>query len=319
MYRDVPKGKDGPLIRVETLSKKFGDKTAVDGLSFTVDGGEIYGLLGPNGAGKTTTLSMLSGLLAPDSGRITFEGVDLASDPIGCKRRLGIVPQDVAVYEELSATENLRFWGSLYGLSGKALGQAVEQALARVELSGRARDAVKKFSGGMKRRLNLALGLVHSPRALLLDEVTVGIDPQARASILEVVRAVADSGTAVIYTSHYLEEAERLCDRIGIVDHGRLLAEGTLAELKARLGEEEVVTLWGRFTEDEARTALADLPEVKVISAEAGRIAFTAGGKGAAGLLGSIYGKNLAIDRVAIEPPSLNALFLKLTGRELRD
>ncbi|MFY9824840.1 MAG: ABC transporter ATP-binding protein [Thermoanaerobaculia bacterium] len=307
------------MIRVETLTKKFGDKTAVDGLSFGVDGGEIYGLLGPNGAGKTTTLSMLSGLLAPDSGRITFEGVDLASDPIGCKRRLGIVPQEVALYEELSAAENVRFWGSLYGLSGKGLAQAVEEALARVGLSGRARDAVKTYSGGMKRRLNLALGLVHSPRALLLDEVTVGIDPQARASILEVVRAAADAGTAVIYTSHYLEEAERLCDRIGIVDHGRLLAEGTLEELKARLGEEEVVTLWGRFTEDAARTALVDLPEVRVISAAAGRISFTAGGQGAAGLLGTIYGKNLAIDRVAIEPPSLNALFLKLTGRELRD
>jgi linearmycin/streptolysin S transport system ATP-binding protein len=307
------------LIRVETLTKKFGDKTAVDGISFAVDGGEIYGLLGPNGAGKTTTLSMISGLLAPDSGRITFEGVDLASDPLGCKRQLGIVPQDVAIYEELSATENLRFWGSLYGLSGKALAQAVEQALARVELSGRAREAVKTFSGGMKRRLNLALGLVHSPRALLLDEVTVGIDPQARASILEVVRAAADAGTAVIYTSHYLEEAERLCDRIGIVDHGRLLAEGTLEELKAKLGEEEVVTLWGRFPEEVARTALSDLPAVRVISAEAGRIAFTAGAQGAAGLLGTIYSKNLAIDRVAIEPPSLNALFLKLTGRELRD
>jgi ABC-2 type transport system ATP-binding protein len=307
------------LIRVETLTKKFGDKTAVDGLSFHVDGGEIYGLLGPNGAGKTTTLSMISGLLAPDSGRITFEGVDLASDPLRCKRQLGIVPQDVAIYEELSATENLRFWGSLYGLSGKVLGQAVEMALARVGLSGRAREAVKTYSGGMKRRLNLALGLVHSPRALLLDEVTVGIDPQARASILEVVRAAADAGTAVIYTSHYLEEAERLCDRIGIVDHGRLLAEGTLEELKAKLGEEEVVTLWGRFPEEVARTALTDLPAVRVISAEAGRIAFTAGGQGAAGLLGAIYAKNLAIDRVAIEPPSLNALFLKLTGRELRD
>jgi len=307
------------LIRVETLTKKFGDKTAVDGVSFAVGSGEIYGLLGPNGAGKTTTLSMISGLLAPDSGRITFEGVDLASDPLGCKRQLGIVPQDVAIYEELSATENLRFWGSLYGLAGKALAQAVEQALAQVGLSGRAREAVKTFSGGMKRRLNLALGLVHSPRALLLDEVTVGIDPQARASILEVVRTVADAGTAVIYTSHYLEEAERLCDRIGIVDHGRMLAEGTLEELKAKLGEEELVTLWGRFPEEVARTALSDLPAVRVISAEAGRIAFTAGGQGAAGLLGAIYGKNLAIDRVAIEPPSLNALFLKLTGRELRD
>jgi ABC-2 type transport system ATP-binding protein len=307
------------LIRAETLTKKFGDKTAVDGISFAVNGGEIYGLLGPNGAGKTTTLSMLSGLLAPDSGRITFEGVDLASDPLRCKRQLGVVPQEVAIYEELSAMENVRFWGSLYGLAGKALGQAAEEALVRVGLSGRARDAVKTFSGGMKRRLNLALGLVHSPRALLLDEVTVGIDPQARASILEVVRAVADAGAAVIYTSHYLEEAERLCDRIAIVDHGRLLAEGTLEELKAKLGGEEVVTLWGRFPADVARTALAGLPEVRVISAEDGRIAFTAGGQGAAGLLGAIYAKDLAIERVAIEPPSLNVLFLKLTGRELRD
>ncbi|MEA2602576.1 MAG: linearmycin/streptolysin transport system ATP-binding protein [Acidobacteriota bacterium] len=307
------------MIRVEALAKKFGDKTAVDGISFHVAEGEIYGLLGPNGAGKTTTLSMLSGLLAPDSGSITFEGIDLATDPIRFKRRLGVVPQEVAVYEELSALENVRFWGSLYGLSGKALGAAAERALAQVELGGRARDAVKTYSGGMKRRLNLALGLVHSPRAVLLDEVTVGIDPQARASILDVVRAVADAGTAVIYTTHYLEEAERLCDRIAIIDHGKILAEGTLAELKAKLGEEEVVTLWGRFEAGAAHAALAGLPGVKVISAEPGRFALTAGGQGAAGLLGTIYAKGLDIERVAIEPPSLNALFLKLTGRELRD
>ncbi|HZF08186.1 MAG TPA: ABC transporter ATP-binding protein [Thermoanaerobaculia bacterium] len=307
------------MIRVEALRKKFGDKTAVDGISFAVEAREIYGLLGPNGAGKTTTLSMLSGLLAPDSGRITFDGVDLARDPIGCKRQLGVVPQEVAVYEELSALENVRFWGSLYGLSGKALAAAAGEALARVELTGRARDPVKTYSGGMKRRLNLALGLVHSPRAVLLDEVTVGIDPQARASILDVVRAVADSGTAVIYTTHYLEEAERLCDRIGIVDHGSILAEGTLDALKAQLGEEEVVTLHGRFEADAARAALAGLPGVRVLSAEPGRIAFTAGEAGAAGLLGDIYSRGLAIDRVAIEPPSLNALFLRLTGRELRD
>jgi ABC-2 type transport system ATP-binding protein len=308
------------LIQVETLTKKFGDKTAVDGISFEVRGGEIFGLLGPNGAGKTTTLSMLSGLLAPDAGRITFEGVDLAADPIGCKRRLGVVPQEVALYEELSAVENVRFWGSLYGLSGKALGAAAAQALARVGLTGRAKDAVKTYSGGMKRRLNLALGLVHDPRAVLLDEVTVGIDPQARASILDVVREVADAGTAVVYTTHYLEEAERLCDRIAIVDHGKVLAEGTLDELKARLGEEETVTLWGGFEADAARTALAGLPGARVISAEPGRVAVSAGaGSGAAGLLAAIQGSGLAIDRVAIEPPSLNALFLKLTGRELRD
>jgi ABC-2 type transport system ATP-binding protein len=192
--------------------------------------------------------------------------------------------------------------------------------LSEVGLSGRAKDAVKTYSGGMKRRLNLALGLVHSPKAVLLDEPTVGIDPQARESILATVRALTASGTAVIYTTHYLEEAERLCDRIGIIDHGRILAHGTLAALKAQVAEEEVVTLFGRFEPEAARAALADLPDVRVLSDEPGKIAFAAaGGQGAAGLLGAIYGKGLAIDRVSIEPPSLNGLFLKLTGRELRD
>jgi ABC-2 type transport system ATP-binding protein len=307
------------LIRVEQLTKRFGDKAAVDGISFAVEAGEIYGFLGPNGAGKTTTISLITGLLAPDSGRITFEGVDLAADPIGFKRHLGVVPQEVALYEELTARENLRFWGGLYGLSGKTLDGAVARSLEQVGLSGRARDAVKTYSGGMKRRINLALGLVHSPRVVLMDEPTVGIDPQARASILDVVRAVADAGTSVIYTTHYLEEAEHLCDRIGIIDHGKILAEGTLDALKAQVAEEEVVTLSGRFEADAARQALDGLPEVQVISAEPGRVAFTAGGRGAAGLLGEIYRRELAIDRVSIEPPSLNGLFLKLTGRELRD
>ncbi|HEV3458526.1 MAG TPA: ABC transporter ATP-binding protein [Thermoanaerobaculia bacterium] len=307
------------MIRAETLAKRFGDKIAVDGISFQVEAGEIYGLLGPNGAGKTTTLSMISGLLAPDSGRITFDGIELASEPIRFKQRLGVVPQDVALYEELTAIENVRFWGSLYGLSGKALADAADRALANVELSGRARDAVKTYSGGMKRRLNLALGLVHSPTGVLLDEVTAGIDPQARASILELVRGVAAAGAAVIYTTHYLEEAERLCDRIGIMDHGRILAEGTPSELKARLGEEEVVTLWGRFEADAAQAALAGIPGTRVLSADAGKVALSAGERGAAGLLAEIYQGGLAIDRVAIEPPSLNALFLRLTGRELRD
>ena len=307
------------MIRAETLTKKFGDKTAVDGISFRVEAGEIYGLLGPNGAGKTTTLSMISGLLSPDSGSVTFDGIDLASEPIRFKQRLGVVPQDVALYEELTASENVRFWGSLYGLSGRTLAAATAQALERVGLTGRARDAVKTYSGGMKRRLNLALGLVHSPSAVLLDEATAGIDPQARASILGVVRGVADAGTAVIYTTHYLEEAEQLCDRIAIVDHGRILAEGTLDELKGRLGEEDVVTLWGRFEADAARAELAPIPGTRVLSATAGKVALSAGERGAAALLAEIYGRDLAIERVAIEPPSLNSLFLRLTGRELRD
>ena len=307
------------MIRAETLVKKFGEKVAVDGISLQVEAGEIYGLLGPNGAGKTTTLSMISGLLAPDNGRVTFDGIELASEPIRFKQRLGVVPQEIALYEELTALENVRFWGSLYGLAGKALAAAAERALAQVELTGRARDTVKTYSGGMKRRLNLALGLVHSPRALLLDEVTAGIDPQARASILEVVRGVAGAGAAVIYTTHYLEEAERLCDRIAIVDHGRILAEGTLDALKARLGEEEVVTLWGRFEADAAQAALAGIAGTRVLSATAGKVALSAGARGAAGLLAEIYHGGLEIDRVSIEPPSLNALFLRLTGRELRD
>ena len=209
------------MIRVENLIRRYGELTAVDRISFEVATGEIYGLLGPNGAGKTTTLSMLSGLLKPDEGRILFDGVDLATDPISAKRSLGVVPQEVALYEELTARENLRFWGGLYDLRGQALTSAVDQALERVGLSGRADDRVKVFSGGMKRRLNLSLGLVHSPRAVLMDEPTVGIDPQARNSIQELVKSLAQDGMTVLYTTHYLDEAELLCDRIGIMDHGK--------------------------------------------------------------------------------------------------
>jgi len=310
------------MIRVENLAKRFGDVRAVDGVSFEVRDGEIYGLLGPNGAGKTTTFSMLSGLLRPDSGRVTYGGLDLAAEPDRVKRLLGVVPQEVAVYEELTARENLRFWGGLYGLSGAALDRAVDRSLEDVGLTGRSREPVKRFSGGMKRRLNLSLGLLHSPKAVLFDEPTVGIDPQARVNILDVVRRTAAEGAAVLYTTHYLEEAERLCDRIGILDHGRLLAEGTLDELKARVADEEVVTLQGRFDTSAARAELEKLPGVRVVSADEGRLtlsAESAAGTGAASLLGEIYGRGLAIDRVSIEPPSLNGLFLKLTGRELRD
>ncbi|HWM91899.1 MAG TPA: ABC transporter ATP-binding protein [Thermoanaerobaculia bacterium] len=307
------------MIRVEGLAKRFGEVRAVDGVSFATRAGEIYGLLGPNGAGKTTIFSMLAGLLAPDAGRITVGGVDLASDPLGVKRELGVVPQEVAVYEDLTARENLRLWGGLYGLSGAELDGAVDRALDEVGLSGRSKEPVERFSGGMKRRLNLSLGLVHRPKVVLLDEPTVGIDPQARANILEVVRKTADAGAAILYTTHYLEEAERLCDRIGILDHGKLLAEGTLAELKALVAEEEVVTLFGRFDPAAARAEVERLPGVKVLVAEDGRLAFSAGGRGAAGLLGEIFNRGLDVDRVSIEPPSLNGLFLKLTGRELRD
>ena len=309
------------MFRVEGLSKRFGDIRAVDGIAFEVRKGELYGLLGPNGAGKTTTMAMLAGLLAPDEGRILFDGKDLASDPIGVKARLGVVPQEPALYETLSARENLRFWAGLYGLSGSVLDKAVDRVLDETGLTPRAKDPVKTFSGGMKRRLNLGIGLVHGPQAVLMDEPTVGIDPQARVNILEVVRRVAQAGTTIVYTTHYLEEAETLCDRIGIMDHGKILAEGTLGELKLRLGDREAVTVRGRFDPEAARAALAGVGGAQVMTAEAGKLVLSVpgGGRSAVDLLQRVLGGTFEVEGVEIRPPSLNALFLDLTGKELRD
>ena len=310
------------MIEVRELYKRFGDLKAVDGISFTAGSGEIYGLLGPNGAGKTTTLSMIAGLLAPDSGSIRFDGIDVAAEPLRVKASLGVVPQENALYEELSATEHLNFWGGLYGLSGRALKTAVATTLDQVGLAGRAKEPVRGFSGGMKRRLNLGMGLIHQPKAILLDEPTVGIDPQARANILEVVRQVADAGTTVLYTTHYLEEAEQICDRIGIVDHGRLLAEGTLEELQRRVGGEEIVTLRGDFDVDALRDRLLQAGGVRLIAAEKGKLVVAtgeAGKRGSVELLQHLFQQQIELDGLTLEPPSLNGLFLKLTGRELRD
>jgi len=309
------------VFQVQGLVKSYGSLRAVDGVSFTVAKGELYGLLGPNGAGKTTIMSMLSGLLAPDEGRILFDGIDLAGEPLKVKAQLGVVPQEPALYENLSARENLSFWGGLYGLSGAQLKQAVDRVLELVGLTDRAKDPVKQYSGGMKRRINLALGLVHGPRAVLMDEPTVGIDPQARLNILEAVKQVAAAGTTVIYTTHYLEEAEQLCDRIAIMDHGKILAEGTLDELKRRVGGRDVVTVRGSFDAAAVRPRFEALPGVSVTSVEPGRLVLSVegSGRGAVDLLSHVLADGLSIDGISIQPPSLNTLFLNLTGRELRD
>jgi ABC-2 type transport system ATP-binding protein len=309
------------VFQIEGLIKSYGPLRAVDGVSFTVAKGELYGLLGPNGAGKTTIMSMLSGLLAPDEGRILFDSVDLASEPLKVKAQLGVVPQEPALYENLSARENLHFWGGLYGLSGAALNAAVDRVLDLVGLTDRAKDPVKQYSGGMKRRINLALGLVHGPRAVLMDEPTVGIDPQARLNILESVKQVAAAGTTVIYTTHYLEEVEQLCDRIAIMDHGKILAEGTLDELKSRVGGRDVVTVRGPFDSALVMPRLESLTGVQVASVEPGRMVLTVegSGRGSVELLGRVLAADLPIDGISIQPPSLNTLFLNLTGRELRD
>ena len=234
-------------LKIERVSKAFGAIRAVDAVSFEVRPGEIYGLLGPNGAGKTTTISMISGLLKPDAGEIFVAGTAFWADPQKAKRIMGVVPQELAIYEELTGRENLEFWGRIAGLSsGEAKSRATE-LLTALSLTDRAKDAVKTYSSGMKRRINLGCALLHKPQLLLLDEPTVGIDPQARLNILEFIRGLRASGTAILYTTHYLEEAETLCQRIGIIDHGRLLAEGTLSELQERLGGDRVFVLEADF------------------------------------------------------------------------
>ena len=311
------------MIQVENLAKSYDDIKAVAGISFKVGDGEIYGLLGPNGAGKTTTLSMMAGLLAPDAGRICYDGVDLAQHPLEVKSTLGVVPQENALYENLSAREHLRFWGGFYGLSGRELKDATQRVLEQIGLEGRDRDLTKTFSGGMKRRLNLGLGLIHNPRVLLLDEPTVGIDPQARLNILEVVRKVTSDGTSVLYTTHHLEEAQDLCDRIAIIDHGVFLAEGTLDELQSLVGGEEVVTIKGNFDAEALEKRLTAQPGIRMLNRDPERLVLGVGsdqiGQSSVDLLSRLFEEDLDMSSISIEPPSLNGLFLKLTGRELRD
>ena len=243
------------MLIVRNVRKSFGPLLAVDDVSFSIDFGRIVGLLGPNGAGKTTTVSMIAGLTTPDAGEVIVGGRALRGDTDPAKRRIGLVPQDLALYEELSARDNLRFFASLFGLAGAARARAVEQVLSLVGLFDRADDRVAAFSGGMKRRLNLAAGLLHDPDILLLDEPTVGVDPQSRNAIFENLDTLKRRGKAVLYTTHYMEEAERLADRIVVIDHGRVIADDTLAGLTASAGGEATLesvflSLTGRSLRD---------------------------------------------------------------------
>jgi ABC-2 type transport system ATP-binding protein len=223
------------LLAITDLHKSFGRTVAVSGVSFAVERGQLVGLLGPNGAGKTTTVSMIAGLVTPDQGTVTIDGAASSGDADPVKRRLGLVPQDLALYDELTARANLRLFGSLYGLTSQALDDAIASSLALVGLADRADDRVKTYSGGMKRRLNLAAGLLHDPDILLLDEPTVGVDPQSRNAIFDNLEQLKSRGKALLYTTHYMEEAERLADRLVIMDHGRVLADDTLDRLRERV------------------------------------------------------------------------------------
>jgi linearmycin/streptolysin S transport system ATP-binding protein len=308
------------MLSIRGLRKTFGDITAVDRVTFQVNPREIYGLLGPNGAGKSTTMNMICGLLKPDDGRIQIDGKDLATDSKAVKQMMGVVPQNIALYEELTAIENLRFWGGLRGMKGNELTRRCRELLNRIGLIDRAREPVQRYSGGMKRRLNLAAALIHEPKLLLLDEPTVGIDPQARQNILEIIKETIQAGTTVLYTTHYLEEAEMLCDRIGVMDRGMLLAEGTLKELTEIVGESQIVKVQGKFSRDDMTAAVQTLKEVEISWIENGKAVLMLPSEHVLpDLLKQIFRQDWIVEDVSVKPPSLESVFLKLTGRELRD
>ena len=281
------------MLILDSVRKSYGTTTAVDGLSLTVGRGEVLGLLGPNGAGKSTTVNLAVGLLSPDAGRIAIDGAGDPREP-AVRKRLGVAPQALALYEVLTGEENLRFFGEVYGLSGATLSERVRWSLDFVGLTDRRKDRVGAYSGGMKRRLNLASALVHDPELILLDEPTVGVDPQSRNQIFENILALKQLGRTLIYTTHYMEEAERLCDRVAIIDKGRLLALGKVPELLATYRAHPILVV--QTAEGERRVETADpLGELNRLAA--------------AGTVSSFH----------LERATLEQVFLHLTGRSLRD
>ena len=323
------------MIEVEQLRKSYGELTAVDGLSFTAAPGEIFGLLGPNGAGKTTTISCISGLIAPSAGRVRVDGHDVIRDGPAARRILGVVPQEVSLYEELTAIENLEYWGGAQGMRRPRLGERIRAVLELTGLGDRGREPVKGFSGGMKRRLNFACGIVHQPKVLLLDEPTVGVDPQSRVRLLEMVRAQAREGACVLYTTHYMEEAETLCDRLAIVDRGRIIAGGTLTELRSMVAERDLLRLTGNFAAlastnggpdatwqaAGAKAALASIDDIQIVQAEPDLLMLSV--SDASAKLSAIFAALAAaggeVRGTTLTQPSLESLFIKLTGKELRE
>lgn len=307
------------MVEVSNLSKSFGHIHALRGISFHIRSGECYGLLGPNGAGKTTTISALSAILKPDGGEIIIAGFNPMKDPLKSKKCIGVIPQEIALYNELSARDNLMFWGSLYGMPKHELSERTGEVLELLGLTDRSRDKIKTYSGGMKRRVNIASALLHDPRVLLMDEPTVGIDPQSRNHIFEVVEKLHAGGMTIVYTTHYMEEAERLCDRIGIIDNGNIIAQGTLEELRTSGSMKETVVIsFTNLTEDHCVKMKRDWNGLQQqgdtlhfhsmnIQQELSKIILDCNREG------------LDIRDIDIRKISLETIFLGLTGKQLRD
>ena len=313
------------MLVTRNLVKQYGELTAVDDISFEASKGHVFGLLGPNGAGKSTTINCISGLLSPTSGHISVAGHDIARDGKAARKSLGIVPQELALYEDLPAIDNLRYWGKAYGVRGDELESRVADVLDLIGLADRAKDLPKDFSGGMKRRLNFGCGVVHQPSVLLLDEPTVGVDPQSRARLFDLVEAERDSGACVLYTTHYMEEAERLCDSVAIIDHGKLIAQGSVGELKAQLGARDVLQLTGHFPEHGVGKALeslaAQLPDLEILAEEEGslRLTLSKASQHLPDIFQAIAAAGGSVSETSLRSPNLETLFLLLTGKELRE
>jgi len=315
----------GAMVEVRQLSKTYkpDDPPAVDGIAFRIQEGEIFSLLGPNGAGKTTTLSMLSCLMRPSGGDAFVAGRSVTREPMAVKETIGVVPQEIALYGRLSGRQNLVFWGRMYSLGGKELRQRADEVLEITGLTERADDRVESYSGGMKRRLNIGVGLLHRPRLIYMDEPTVGIDPQSRRKILDTIKDLNDEGMTVLYTTHYMEEAQELSDRVAIMDRGRVIALGTQQELTELVGENETLRL--HLAEGESGAPLAEAltgaPHVIDASALNGQVAVIvpAAEEALPGVIGAATHLGVRIRSVDIEEPNLEAVFLHLTGRALRD
>jgi ABC-2 type transport system ATP-binding protein len=309
------------MITVRSVSKSFGSIKALDNISFNIEKGEIFGILGPNGAGKSTIVNILNTLVKPDEGDVIIDGVNITDDGDTVKLVMGVVPQEIALYDELSAYENLMFWGGLYDIPKKELRTIVNKTLEIVDLEGRKADRIKTFSGGMKRRINIACSLLHNPRILVLDEPTVGVDPQNRNHIFEVIERLNNEGMTIIYTTHYLEEAERFCDNISIIDVGRIIAQGTLKELKKISGVKDLLIV-----------KLADVNELLISSITSENPSFrfdkTSGdfkvecgniGIDTSIIINQIQNSGGVIEKISTQGTNLESIYLKLTGKELRD
>jgi len=310
------------LVEVNDLTKRFGKLTAVDGVHFSVRAGEAFGLLGPNGAGKTTTVSMMCGLIVPSEGDVIIDGHSILHDPMAVRRVIGVVPQDIALYPTLSARENLVFFARMQDVPPSMLASRVDAVLDIVQLADRQKDRIETYSGGMKRRINIAVGLLNQPKLLILDEPTVGVDPQSRNSILQTLKELNRQGTTLLYTSHYMDEVELLCTHIAIIDHGKVIADGTQKDLRLQAGNKDIISMQLTREADGALSdRLAALPGVDTVEVrdKTVRIATNQGRSLLAAVVSTLDSAGFPASTIDVKEPNLEDLFLKLTGTSLRD